>query len=119
MSKVWFGSLQNRLEERMEMPEPRVGMGVTEMMWSDRAPYEITEVIDERHLRIRKLDWTRIDNNGFSESQEYEYSTNENNLEIMIFKTKQGQWRERLGRNGLGCNRFVIGRAERYYDPCF
>lgn len=118
MTRVWFGSLQNRLEERARMPEPEVGMGVTEMCWSDRHPYEVVEIKDERHIVVRALDSKRIDNNGFSESQEYEYTSNTNNPVITLFKTKNGEWRERIGRT-LGCNRFVIGYAEKYYDFSF
>ena len=115
----WYGSLQNRILENSAMPKPEVGMGVTECLWSDRNPYEIVEVKDDRHLMIRALDWKRIDEGGFSEAQEYEYFSNEDNPVIQIFLTKQGQWRQRLGRNGLGCNRFAVGYAERYYDFTF
>lgn len=118
MSTRWYGSLQNRLMEDSAMPKPEVGMGVTEMLWSDRSPYEIVEVKDDRHVLIRALDYKRIDNNGFSECQEYEYYPNENNPVTMIFLTKKGEWRERIGRR-LGSTRFVIGFAEKYYDPCF
>ena len=119
MGSKWFGSLQNRLEERSAMPKPEVGMGVTEMFYSDREPYEIIEVIDDRHIVVRQLDWKRIDEGGFSESQEYEYYSNESYPPQKLFLTKQGQWRERIGKNGLGCNCFVVGRAERYYDFSF
>ena len=119
MSNVWYGSLQNRLAERTIQPEPEVGMGVTEMMWSDREPWEIIEVIDERHIVIRALDSKRIDNRGLSECQDYEYFSNENNRTARLFKTKKGQWRERIGRNGLGDTKFVIGYADKYWDPSF
>lgn len=115
----WYGSLQNRLYERTEQPEPEVGMGATEMWYSDRTPYEITEVIDERHIKVRQLDWKRKDDNGLSEIQEYEYASNVFMPQITLYKTKKGEWRERIGRNGLGGNRFVIGFAERYYDFSF
>ena len=116
MSRQWYGSLQNRLEERQLMPKPEVGMGVTELLYSDRTPYEITEVIDERHIMVRRMDWKRIDEGGPSEMQEYEYFSNEKYPPVMLFLTKQGDWRERIGKRGLGCNCFLIGKRERYYD---
>lgn len=51
----WYGSLQNRLEEnRQYVPEIKVGTGVTEYMWSDRKAYEVTKVIDQKHVYIRQ-----------------------------------------------------------------
>lgn len=118
MSNIWYGSLQNRLLESGEMPEPQVGMGVTECFYSDRKPYEIIAVKDARHITVRELDWKRTDNNGMSDCQDYEYSSNPGNRTAELFLTKQGQWRQRYGRR-LGCNCFFIGYAERYYDPSF
>lgn len=114
----WYGSLNNRVAEMCKQPKPEVGMGVTEMCWSDRHPYEIVNVIDDRHIEIRKLDTKRIDSNGMSECQDYEYSSNEDNPTVKLFLTKQNKWRERIGRR-LGCNTFVIGYAEKYYDYSF
>ena len=116
---MWYGSVQNRIYENSKGKEPQVGMGVTEMLWSDRHPWEIIEVKDERHIVVRELDWKRVDGGGFSEAQEYEYSSNPDNRTARLFRTKKGQWRERIGKNGLGCTVFVIGVAERYYDFSF
>lgn len=118
MSKVWYGNLTNRVAEMCKQPKPVVGMGVTEMMWSDRYPFEVIEVIDDRHILVRELDAKRIDSNGMSESQKYEYISNEENNVIKLFLTKQGKWREQTGRK-LGCNTFVVGYAEKYYDYSF
>lgn len=115
----WYGSLQNRLQEAAIQPKPEVGMGVTEMCYTDRHPYEVIEVIDDRHIIVRALSWKRIDNNGLSECQEYEYFSNPEASPIKLFLTKKGTWRERYPSGHLGCNGFAIGFAERYYDPCF
>ena len=114
----WEGSLQNRLMELWKTPEPVVGMGVTECQWSDRTPWEIIQVIDDRHIIVRELDAKRVDRNGLSEMQEYEYSSNPENRTAKLFMTKQGHWRECVGRS-LGCTKFVLGRAEKYWDPTF
>ena len=118
MSNVWYGSLQNRMMERGKMPEPQVGMGATECFYSDRKPYEIIEVKDARHITVRALDYKRIDDYGMSDCQDYEYISNPENPTAELFLTKQGEWRQRYGRR-LGCNRFIIGYAERYYDFSF
>lgn len=70
----FFGSITNRLEEGKTFGEIKVGTGVTEMCYTDRHPYEVVKVIDEKHLLIRACDAKRIDNNGMSEDQEYEYT---------------------------------------------
>lgn len=114
----WYGSLNNRIAERAKHPKPEVGMGVTEMLFSDREPYEIVQVVDDRHLLVRRLDARRTDDNGMSEDQEYEYTSNPQNPTIKLFKTKQGLWRQQHGRS-LGINKFAIGYAEKYRDPCF
>lgn len=119
MTQKWTGSLVNLLMGNGRDPEPQVGMGVTELCWTDRHPYEIIEVKDDRHITVRKLDYKRIDTNGMSDCQDYEYYSNPDNYTLRLFKTKDGTWRERIGKNGLGCNHFAIGYAEEYYDFSF
>lgn len=116
----WYGSIQNRLSERALSPTPVVGMGVTECLWSDRHPYEIIEVKDDRHITIRSLNAKRIDHNGFSECQEYEYSSNPNGAIYHLFKNKKGRWVRRVGTRGVdNSSGWAIGVAEEYYDPTF
>lgn len=72
MSK-WYGSLNNRIDEGKTYGEIKVGTGVTEMCYSDRHPYEVVEVIDEKHLLIRECDWKIISGSEQDGSAEYEY----------------------------------------------
>lgn len=52
----WYGSINNRIMERgKDAEEITVGMGVTEFFWSDRHAYEVTRVIDQKHIYIREL----------------------------------------------------------------
>ena len=115
----WYGSVSNRIMENTKGLDPVVGMGVTECLWSDREPYEIIEVKDARHIVVRRLDAKRIDTNGMSECQDYEYASNENNPARNLFLTKEGRWRERIGARRLGSNGWIIGFAEKYYDFTF
>lgn len=119
MSRAWYGSVQNRIMESSAMPKPEVGMGATECGYTDRHPYEIIEVADDRHIIVRALDYKRTDDNGMSDCQDYEYSSNPENHTAKLFLTKKGEWRERYPSGKLGCNRFFIGRAEKYYDYSF
>ena len=52
----WYGSINNRIMENgKDAEEITVGMGVTEFFWSDRHAYEVTRVIDQKHIYIREL----------------------------------------------------------------
>lgn len=92
MSKVLYGSLQNRMEEnRMFTDKIRVGTLATEFHYSDRTPYEVVEVDNDKHIFIRKLDAKRIDNWGMSDSQDYEYTSNESNPTTEL-KLRRNVW---------------------------
>ena len=92
--KKWYGSLQNRLEEnQMYVEEIKVGTYATMYEYSDRHAYEVVEVKDQKHIKIRKLDAKRIDNNGMSDSQHYQYTSNENNPIEELELTKYG-WKK-------------------------
>lgn len=112
----YYGSVINRMmESRHGAIVPEVGMGVTEYCWSDRHAYEIVEVIDARHIIIRKLSAKLV---GDYYDQDYEYASDPNGRCLKLFYTAKGEWRERIGRS-LGCNRFGLGSACEYRDPSF
>ena len=61
MSKVWYGSLNNRLEEnRMFCEQIEVGTGMTEYHYSDRDAYEVVAVKDQKHVTVRKYDHRHV-----------------------------------------------------------
>lgn len=84
MSRIWYGSLNNRLEEnRMFCKAIEVGMGVTEYFYSDREAYEVVEVKDQKHVSIRKYDHKLA---GEPMSNDWELVSNENNSIINLVK---------------------------------
>lgn len=94
MSNIWYGSLNNRLAEHAQQPTPVVGMGVTECCYSDRHPWEIIEVKDEKHITIRQMGCERIDKNGMSDCQEYRYfSKPDGGVKHLVLRN--GRWRDR------------------------
>ena len=148
MATKFYGNLINRIMEGESHPKPVVGMGVTECFYSDREPYEIIEVKDEKHITIRRLDYKRIDHNGMSDCQEYEYFSNpENGVYHLVLRN--GRWRDRIEEavfeedpdgeyfqtfggdgkryrkvgtrltNKLGVNCWHVGHAEHYHDFSF
>lgn len=110
----WYGSLQNRLEERSKPKKPEIGMGCTEMWYSDREAYEVVRIKDDRHVVVRELKCKLI---GSYYDQEYEYESDPNGREKTLFLTKKGVWREQIGKRLY--NVFVMGYAQKYYDPSF
>ena len=115
----WYGSVQNRILENSKSIEPEVGMGVTECMWSDREPYEVIEVTDPRHIKVRRMATKVVSGSAFDGSAEYEYFSDPNGNVASLFKKKNGRWVERIGRSECKGSGWYIGFAEKYYDPSF
>lgn len=84
MSRVWYGNLNNRLEEgRQFCEEIKVGTGVTEYFYSDRHAYEVVEVTDQKHIAIRRYDHKAA---GEAMSNTWELVSNEKNPVIKLVK---------------------------------
>lgn len=84
MGKKWYGSIQNRLEENRQFCEEiKVGTGVTEYFYSDRHPYEVVEVKDQKHIKIRQLDHKLI---GEAYRNNWELISNEEYTPIPLVK---------------------------------
>lgn len=85
MTKL-YGNLTNRLEEGKQFCNTiEVGTGVTEYYYSDRKVYEVTEVIDQKHVYIRKYDVKHV---GEAYTQNWELMSNPENPEMLL--TKRG-----------------------------
>lgn len=77
MSKRWYGNLSNRVEENKQYCETiKVGDGMTEYMWSDRRAYEVVEVSDQKHVKVREYDAKHI---GGAYENKWELISNESN----------------------------------------
>ena len=125
------GSLINHLYARgvNGQPTPEVGMGATMLSYTDRHAATITAVETIRgktYVTVQKDTAVRIDNNSFSECQEYEYSPNPNGR-VQTFRTdKNGMW-ERVNKNHVTgrwkksqCGGgLLIGHRESYHDFSF
>lgn len=93
--------------------KPEVGMGATARIGSDRLAYTIVRVSPSgKTVWVKEDDAKRIDNNGMSECQNYEYTRNESNPEVQIRKNNRGQWKS-------GDTKFVLGCRSQYYDYSF
>ena len=120
------GSLVNHMYSRMTLgePVPTVGMGVTMLSWTDRDAGTIVEVnMKKRYIAVTEDSKSRIDNNGISESQEYEYTTVMDGHRNYYRKDRKGQWRRCYyndnNRLVFTTGGLIIGRRESYYDFSF
>lgn len=108
------GGLYNRIYEGMKnTPEPKVGMGVTEMCYTDRHAYTIVNILSKTRIEVTHDTVKRIDKNGMSDAQEYEYTSNYDGHRKILRLNKKGQWKKVGSPNG---NTYVLGMRKEYYD---
>ena len=70
-----YGSVDNRLMENMQSDTPQVGMGATQLLYSDSHAYTIVEVINEKVVIVKRDDVKAL-HTGMSDSQEWGYTFN-------------------------------------------
>ncbi len=109
-----YGGLINRLMENAKSPEPTVGMGATECMYSDRHACTIVEVRSPTTIVVQRDKAKRIDNNGMSESQTYEFTPNPEAPKVVVTKRRNGRWVAK--GNKQSSPGFMLGERDEYYD---
>lgn len=124
-------SLVNHTQSRQVIgqPEPEVGMGATLLSYTDRKAGTIQKVekrngVTYVHVTIDEA--KRVDSNGMSEDQIYEFTPRPDGHHYKFKKTKEGFWKEvyinpETGRfkqynGGKGLR---IGVRDEYYDFSF
>lgn len=123
------GSLVNHIHSRavIGQPEPKVGMGVTFLHWTDRSAgtiFRVFTVGKTTYIETRDDDYKRIDKNGMSEEQDYEFKTRVNGCKRYFRIGRKGFW-ESVKQNEAG--RWVksgsrglrIGDRDHYHDFSF
>jgi hypothetical protein len=124
------GSMVNHLYARgvKGQPTPVVDMPATLLFYSDRHAATISKVETIRgklYITVQEDNAVRIDKNGMSEIQEYEYSRNPNGREMMFRQAANGMWEGvrknaetgRFKKTDVGGLR--IGTRESYHDFSF
>lgn len=118
------GSLINNLLAQ-NSNKPEVGMGATLLSWTDRDPATVIAWDDKKLVvTVQHDDYQRIDKNGFSESQAYEYTQNDTNPTETFKWTKKGWVRIVFNKETNRWNQrpsggLYVGRRERFYDFSF
>lgn len=104
------GSVVNHFMATAKQIEPAIGMGATICYWTDRRAATIVKVT-RCQIHVQEDIARRVDTNGMSECQEYEYEPDPNGAVTIFRKTKRG-WKG----NGAG---LLIGSRQHYYDYSF
>lgn len=120
------GSLVNWIQGNARGVKPEVGMGVTFLHWTDRNPGTIVE-IDEKSgiIAVQADDYKRIDKNGFSENQDYEYTPNPMAPKSYFrMNKKTGRWEgismnPETNRWNKNSQSIYVGEREKYHDFSF
>ena len=95
--------------------EVTVGMGCTRIYWSDREAYTVVAVSASGKTAVVQRDHAvRIDSNGMSDMQSYEYSPNPDAARETIRLTSKG-WKF-AGPHG---SRVLMGTRRAYHDFSF
>ena len=126
------GSVFNHLDSRSVKgePTPYVGMGATTLHWTDRHActiHKVEEIHGVIYITVTNDITKRIDTNGMSESQNYEYAPNPEGYPLIFKKHPEtGFWKQceynagtkryRQLRHGCGLK---IGVRDEYYDYSF
>lgn len=119
--RKWYGSLENRIDEnRMYCEEIKVGTGMTEYFWSDRHPYEVIDVINQKHVFVRALDYKKADEVAYSNHWEL-FSNDKNPLIEMVYRYNKWckVYEKKDGSKYYDKVNVSFGVAEYYYDYSF
>ncbi len=123
------GSLVNHIlsSGAGDVSQIKAGTPATILSWSDRHPgtvFRVFTVGKSTIVEVRDDDYERIDKNGFSESQTYEYKINVKGYKS-FWRNRGGAW-ERVYMN-VDTGRWTksqnggifFGRREAYHDFTF
>lgn len=96
---------------------PEAGKGATVLLYSDRHAYEVILVSeDKKRVVIQQYEAKRIDNNGISESQQYEYKKLYAHTETIVWRN--GAWKRECKVVDFS-NEFKKKAKEAGYDDAY
>lgn len=111
--------INNQMQDSNVDVVPEIGMGVTELCYTDRIPHTIIAIHKAKNGNIKSIEVQedkafRTDTNGMSEAQSYRFEPNPEGAIRTLKRYKDGRWR--AARAG---NVFMLGARSRYYDYSF
>lgn len=104
-----MSQLLNHVRTVQETATPVVGMGATEVLYSDRHAFTIIEVSKSgKTFKMQRDNARRTDKNGMSDAQAWEFERNPAGDVVTVRLTKRG-WR------ATG-SKVLVGVRDEYYD---
>ena len=98
-----------------EDPKPELGMGATEICWSDRHAYTVVGILPGNAIMVRRDKVTALrTEHGVSV---YKYEEDPDGPTRVLTKRKNGAWI--VKGEGLKGTRFRLGIRDEHYDPHF
>lgn len=120
------GSLVNHLLSRAPTTLPEIGDAATVTHWTDRSAATVINVFQKgkyNYVVVQEDNAVRVDDNGLSEIQDYEYTRNPEGITSTFRITDNGYEHVYLAETGRynksdSCG-LCIGRRQKYHDPSF
>lgn len=101
MSKQWYGSIENRIDEnKMFCEKIEEGTKMTEYSWSDRHAYEVVKVIDQKHVFVRRLKATPKGDTPMSNEWELTSDVNNPILEL-VYRYNAWHWKGKCTKESI------------------
>lgn len=139
MAAKLYGSLNNRFDENafygIGIGEVKVGMKVTQYLYSDSHVYEIIEILKQDKNKqkfeciIRRMKAIRTDNNGMSDCQSYKFESDPNGclglLKLSGYKYKRLKAyrcldsQKKIFSKNATPDGWGVNIAQEYYDYSF
>ena len=114
-----YGSLINAYSGTKAGLVPEVGMGATQLFWTDRVASTVIEVsASGKSVTVQRDKAIRTDDFGMSDAQSYRYEPNPEGGTAVYTLRKNGQW-IRKGDPLRGGQRLGLGYRSHYYDYSF
>lgn len=108
-----YGSLVNLISGGAKPSTPEVGMGVTEICWSDRRAGTITWVSKSgKSFKWQQDRAIRMDESGMSDSQQYRYEPD-------VFASVKTARMHKNGKYYTDGRVIQVGARSEYYDFSF
>lgn len=119
----WEGSLINRLIERDYVDgKIEIGTGVTELCYSDRHAFFITDIIRNKKGEIRELEitgaWLNAHGDGYYDISR-EKKEGYHQSYPGTYRIKKNRRGEFTSNGKVDGTLYRIGTADEYYDPHF
>lgn len=99
-------------------PTPEVGMGATELLYTDRHACTIVDVVNAKTIIVQRDNAIRTDTNGMSDSQQYEYVRDTMGRLDTVTLRNNGRWVKK-GENLHNGTSYGIGYRKEYRDYSF